>query len=286
MRECLLILCLLLFLPPVAVVRAGPPDIIRFSPLPLLSEHEVREQFFNFCASLEKITHRHVEFSYRTDYEDILTALHRDELDIAYLGPLPYVKIRELDNDIVPLVRFLDRRGESSYTCALAAFAAAPPDLTMPGLNVALTQPYSTCGYLMTEALLVDAGNSLEQMTYSYAGNHELAALAVIRGEALLAGVKTQVARNYSNLGLTVLRESEPLPGFLLVANRRTLGDEWIEQLRRQLLELGSAADKKGDITMQTWGGLIRNGMIAAFDEDYDAVRALLGQYRVPEFAP
>ncbi|MBN2646034.1 MAG: PhnD/SsuA/transferrin family substrate-binding protein [Desulfuromonadaceae bacterium] len=264
---------------PTLAFSAQPSRTLRFSPLPLESEHYVKKQFSCFCRSLAAMTQQKIELVYKKDYVDILSALHHDEIDLAYLGPLPYVKVREADTDIVPLVRFLSRNGESTYTCSLVAFGHNRPDLQETCTTVALTQPYSTCGYLVTEALLSSFHQSLQQCPYTYAGNHEQAALAVVRGEAVLAGVKTAIARQYENLGLTVLQESTALPGFLLVANQRTLGKEQVDMLRQNLLA-------REPQSISEWGELVRYGMIEAKNEDYDVIRTLLKRHPIPDIAP
>jgi len=280
-----ILLALFIFLPLSSVFAATPSSTLRFSPLPMLSEHLVKEQFLSFCSSLSELTCQNVSLIYKKDYQDLLKALHNDELDLAYLGPLPYVMARKTDPDIIPVVRFLDKHQKATYTCSLVTFGHNHPNLDADYPTIALTQPYSTCGYLVTESLLSPYQHSLNDCPYTYVGDHEQAALAVIRGDAALAGVKTTIARRYENLGLTILDESAPLPGFLLVANRRTLDPATIDQLRSDLLSLNHAfsADQK---EKPEWGKMIRYGMIEAHDEDYDAIRALLTRFPVPEILP
>jgi phosphonate transport system substrate-binding protein len=280
-----ILLALFIFLPLSSVFATTPSSALRFSPLPMLSEHLVKEQFLSFCSSLAELTDQNVSLIYKKDYQELLDALHNDEVDLAYLGPLPYVMARRTDNDIVPVVRFLNRQQQATYTCSLVTFGDNQPNLDSAYSTVALTQPYSTCGYLATESLLAPLQHSLSDCPYTYVGDHEQAALSVIRGDAVLAGVKTTIARQYENLGLTIIDESPPLPGFLLVANRRTLDPATIDRLREDLLALNETVANGAKSPLQ-WGKMIRYGMIEANDKDYDPIRDLLTRFPVPEISP
>ncbi|MDD2558434.1 MAG: PhnD/SsuA/transferrin family substrate-binding protein [Desulfuromonadaceae bacterium] len=246
-----------------------------------MSKEYTTLQFANFCVTLAKITKRDVNLVLLENYADILNALAENTLDLAYLGPLPYVIATQRNPHITPLVRFLDQTGETEYTCALVAFGSSelPPDIT----SVALTQPYSTCGFLVTESLLHHYDLSLESTPYTYSGNHEHAALAVIRGYASVAGVKTSIAREYANLGLNILLQSEPVPGFVLVGNSATLSSAELQHLRDELLK---GAQTPGAVfTKKPEDAITKHGVIPVADEDYDGIRQMLHDHPVPELA-
>lgn len=133
----------------------------------------------------------------------------------------------------------------------------------------------STCGYLSTDGLLRQAGSSLEDNKYRYLDKHDEVALAVIRGEFDLGGLKTAIGRKYAHMGLLVVAESAPLPGFALVANAKTVSKERMNQLRDALVGMDSE-------TAKSWGDNIRHGAVAAFDGDYDALRRLRRKANIP----
>lgn len=257
--------------------------IIRLAPLPMLSQATVITQFSPFAQYLSKNTGQQVELVYHQNYQDLINEFIKDNVDLAYLGPLPYVMLIERDPDFVPVVRFVNGSGQSTYTCSLVTFDrnhAALPSLTE--LPVALTQPLSTCGYLMTEDLLNRRGLSLESTPYYYSGKHSECALDVIRGKASVAGIKTSIAKQYKSLGLQFIEQSVPLPGFLLVANSRTLSAETIDRIRNSLLSLDPLHNPADAETTRSWGAGIRYGAVPAHKDDYQLITKKLRQIIIP----
>lgn len=180
-------------------------ESIRFAPLPLVEERTMRGQFLPMLDYLAQHTKMQFEWSYLPRYDDVLKALSEGKLDLAYLGPLPYVTLTEKDRHFEPLVHFLEKDGSHGYDCALVAFA--PDALTrtadITGKHIGLTQPEATCGHFAVSVMLDRAGRSLdgEGNRYEYAGGHDKAILGVVRGTYDVAGAKLAIAKRYANLG-------------------------------------------------------------------------------------
>ncbi len=255
---------------------AGAADSLTFAPLPMETPETVVKQVKPMLAHLEKAVGVDITIDYSSDYAEILQKFAAGKLDLAYLGPLPYLTLRDQVSQATPLVHFKEKSGSATYTCAIVAPADAKPDLTkLKGRKVALTQPLSTCGYLSTDGLLRQAGSNLEDNLYRYLDKHDEVALAVTRGEFDLGGLKTAIGKKYAHMGLAVIAESGPLPGFALVANAKTVSKERMDKLRDALV----AAE--GD-TLKGWGDNIRFGAVAAFDGDYDGLRRLRRKASIP----
>lgn len=256
---------------------------IRFSPLPMLSAEAVTDNFSPFATYLSDVTDSSIELVYYQDFQVLIEGFANDQLDLAYLGPLPYVLLKQRMPDVIPLARFVDAEGKATYTCSLVSFSEK---IDMQEVSfatpIAMPQPYSTCAYLMTENFLRQQGGSLERLPYYYAGNHAEAALDVVRGKASFAGVKTQIGEMYEKLGLHVFEQNVPLPGFLLVANPHTLSAEQIALLKSKILELDPLHNAAAKRLTSVWGREIRYGAIPVEKEDYRYIGQVLTDIKIP----
>ncbi len=242
---------------------------LTFAPLPMETPMTVASQWKPLLNYLELTLGVTIDIDYSQSNDEIIDKFRAGKLDLAYLGPLPYVTLKKTFAAANPVVVFHEKDGQPTYTCALITLAGSPLDLKgMTGRTIALTQPLSTCGYFATGGLLQHLGSSLESNRYRYLGQHDEVALAVVRGEFDAGGLKTAIAHKYAHLGVAVKAESDPLPGLALVANGNRLPHERIEQLRKALLAASP------DLRRQ-WGDNIRHGVSAAKDGDYDGMRKL-----------
>jgi len=270
------ILAFLLFALSIGFARAGE-DSLTFAPLPMEAPEVVVGQWKPFLNYLERKLGIRLRIDYSQSNEEILEKFRTGKLDLAYLGPLPYVVLKEGFPAAIPVVQFNEADGQPAYSCAVVALAERKLDMRkIRSMQVALTQPLSTCGYLSAEGLLRQSGGTLEKNRYRYLAMHDAVALAVVRGDYDAGVLKSAISRKYVHLGLTTLAETPPLPSLALVANSTRVSAETVERLRTALLEADSAV-RAG------WGDNIRHGAVPAADKDYDPVRTLLrDQRRIP----
>ena len=260
-----------LVLPAILMLCALPvaAETLTFAPLPMESTYTVASQWLPFVEYLEKCLGIELKFSYSATNDEIVNKFKAGELDLAYLGPLPYVKLKQIFPAAEPVVIFKEKDGHPAYTCALVTLAGTSLDFTkMQGKRVALTQPLSTCGYFATQGMLAQFGSSLEDNFYHFRGQHDKVALAVARGDFDVGGLKTSIAKQYKYMGVIVRAESPHMPGLAIVANSNRVSPQRIAQIRQVLL----AADEKA---RQNWGDNIRYGAVLAKDSDYDGLRQL-----------
>jgi phosphonate transport system substrate-binding protein len=259
----------------------GQAETIRFAPLPMENRETLFKQNHPMAIYLEKKLNVTIEFIFSDSYADIINKFSEGQVDLAYLGPLPYVELRAKYAKAEPLIHFNEPSGKPMYTCAIVTLADS--SLNLRGLKnsrIALTQPLSTCGYLAVHGLLKERGSRLEENRYVYLDKHDSVALAVVRGEFDAGGLKTAIGQKYSHMGLTIAAETAPMPAFSLVANQATLSDATRKSLRDAMIGLEpTAADKD---MLAAWGENLRNGAVVAADEDYNVVRKLKGNIEIP----
>ena len=257
------------------------PSPIRFAPLPMENREALVLQFRPMIEYLEQKLNRPIVFDFSESYDKILEKFQAGKIDLAYLGPLPYVELRSQADFAEPLIHFREASGEPMYTCAIVTLADNP--LSLQGLrdkHIALTQPLSTCGYLSVNGLLLETNSSLELNRYRYLDKHDAVALAVIRSEFDLGGVKTAIGKRYTHMGLKILAQTPPFPGFGLIGNANTLNAETMESIRQAMIQLDPTnADKE---MLARWGRSIRYGSVRASDADYQTVRKYKGKIEIP----
>ena len=234
---------LLLCLP----ASAMPAEPLVFVPLPMENPRNTVAHSQALAAHLQRLHGGPVAIRHLADYGEILRAFVADEIDLLHLGPLPLRELQQMAPDAVVVAAFRGSDGEAQYTCTLASATDIPSGLTAPDEQrmrkapqppacIALTQPISTCGYLASAWLLQHGGADIGAMTADYLGSHEAVALALVGGKYAVGGLSRTIADRYHRLGLRVIAETAPLPGFVLVANGRTMTLEQIEILRAGLL--------------------------------------------------
>lgn len=222
--------------------RPAPfPKTIHYAPLPMnnpafnLAKSQVLTQYLQAKLRIQVIPKLY------DNYEDILTAFQHGEVELIELGPLVYFSLKSQTDHAVPLVSVKHHPQEEYYQCVLAAPIDGINTLenlpTQPTYKVALTQPLSTCGWLMTDNLLEKHGLHLKTLPAQYLGSHEAVAMALIRKEYQIGGLARFIAERYANLGLRILDTSEPLPQFIMVANNEKLSATERSALQGALLD-------------------------------------------------
>lgn len=248
---------------------------VSLAPLPMADSLETTKVFSSFAEYISKTLDEKVSLSHFTEYEKILEALDKNELDLAYLGPLPFVSIHLKDKNIIPLVGFYEKNGNKGYRCVLAT-SVLEEEKKLKGKKLGLTQPLSTCGYFMTHKLLQEFANiSIEDMKYRYLQTHTKVAKSIVSGEIQYGGMKDSVANEYQNLGISVLKVSEMLPSFILVANKNKLTSEQIQKLKEILLKTPKKEFSK-------WGKKISYGMFEVKIDDFDFIIKELQDMKIP----
>ena len=237
--------------------------VIKFAPLPTKKASKNIEDFLPINSYLKEKLPIEIKYVYKKDYQDILNGFKDGTIDMAYLGPLPLISLKKEYMFVRPLITFKQKSGSSKYRCVLAKFKNDKFDKKKQ-VKIALTQPLSTCGYLMTNILLKDNFSiELKKQKYDYTMSHTNALISVVKGEFLIAGAKESIAKKYESLGIEIIAKSKLLPGFSLVVNTQTLSKEQIREIEETLLELPQEKYK-------SWKGITENGIEKANIEDYD----------------
>lgn len=236
---------------------------IVFAPLPIKNQSIVVEEFAPLFQYLEKVLKIKTIFSHEKDYAIIIQKFKQNKIDIALLGPLPYLKLNKDYKFNQPIITFKQDDKNTHYRCVLAKYKNDKVTIQNQ-TKVALTQPLSTCGYYMTNQLMQKKYDiSLKDQKFSYTMSHQNTLNGVLDGDFDIAGVKESIAKEYKTLGVEILAQSSLLPGFSLIANTKSLPKKQIEIIQNLILTIPKS-------TYSQWDGLPANGSIPADETTYN----------------
>lgn len=246
---------------------------LTFAPLPMKDAASVYRTFAPMVRSLERVLGRKITYKISASYGELLDAIQAGEIDITYLGPLPYAVAKKTNPNLKPLVAFNEAEDEATYACVLAAWAPKKEQYNLNNLShtttFALTSPLSTCGFYAVDTILKKSGHTLESMRFAYLGKHDKVALSVVRGEFLYGGLKEAIARQYEHLGLEIVARLDNMPGLAIVVDSSRVDVKTQEIIKKTLLET-----KKEDYSH--WGEDINKGMHPVEEDAYRNFKNML----------
>ncbi len=196
---------------------------------------------------LETILKRPVNFQIAKSYAEAFDLIVKEEVDMAYLGAFNYIKAKERNPNLQPIVIPIDRvSGRPWYTSVIVANTTknikTPEDLK--GKRFAFVSPYSTSGFLIPmtglKAANIDPTRDFSKIRYS--GSHDKATQdladdlvdAVTNDKASFLGTQKsgKLDANYK-----IIWESKPIPGAPIVINTKKFSPETIEQLQEAFID-------------------------------------------------
>lgn len=208
------------------------------------------------------------------DYASHIDTVGQDDFDIAYMGPAPYVIMREKYGQKPLLAR--QAINDQPYFRGVIFVRNDSPLRSLAqlrGKRFAFGNSTSTMGSLVPQAMLLEAGVKLDQLAvYKHLSDHVNIALGVLSGDYDAGAVKEDVYAQYEPRGLRALATSPAVSDHLFVAKKK-LAEEKIEKLRQALLTLHELPGGSGILQAMT-PGVTR--LVTVADSDYDDLRKLL----------
>ena len=216
--------------------------------LPWQSPEKQQEKLQPLAEYLQKILKRPVNFQITKNYATAVDLIATEEVDMAYLAALTYVKAHERNSHIKPLVIPIDKAsGRPWYTSVIVANTAknikSLQDLK--GKRFAFVSPSSTSGFLIPMGGLktADINPTRDFSKIRYSGSHDKAAQDLADGMVdAITNDKASFLRSQKSgtLGAAkykVIWESKPIPAPPIVINTKKFAPEVIEQLQQALID-------------------------------------------------
>lgn len=238
---------------------------INFTPLPMKNSEKTIEEFLPLVDYFNSNNDLKIKYNYKSDYSDIIEGFKKQQIDIAYLGPLPLAILKSQYPYVKPIVSIRQKNGKVSYRCVISKFSDDALPINRP-FKVALTQPLSTCGYYTTRLLFKkEFAKDLASQQYKYTMSHTNALLETLKGNFDIAGASEAIAEKFTSLDMKIISRSDRLPGFAIVVNTKTLSENEIANIQKMILGIS-----KNQYIQ--WGAKLKYGFEVADEKSYDSI--------------
>jgi phosphonate transport system substrate-binding protein len=241
---------------------------------PYLPHDEIVTRFTPLANYISRSIGRPVEVRVGTTYDEHIKAIGRNEIDVAYMGPVPYVEmvakygrkpllVRQVINDS-PYLRgeIIVRKDSRLRTLS-----------DLKGKCFLFGDVNSTMSYIMPQHMLEGAGVPLNRLgDHKFLEGHENVALAILAGTCDAGAVKQEVYQEFEPKGLRVLAELPLVHDHLFVTSAK-LPPSLVRKLRKVMLDLNVLPEGKAIMTK------IHPDMTALVppkDSEYDNLRAVM----------
>jgi phosphonate transport system substrate-binding protein len=252
---------------------AEPPPLV-LAVHPYLPSNEIQQRFAPLADYLGTLMERRIVVRTGRDYEEHVSAIGSNSVDIAFMGPSSYVLMVARYGSKPLLARF-EVAGQP-FLSGVIIVRADSPLRTLTDLKArrfAFGDRDSTMSSLVPQYMLQEAGVSLAALgAYDYLGGHKNVALGVLSGDYDAGAVKREVFDELASRGLRVLANMPTVSEHLFVT-RSDLPPAQVEVLRRGLLALKSRPEGLA-IMREIHKGI--TGMVPVVDADYQSLRAMM----------
>ncbi|ABK45890.1 phosphonate ABC transporter, periplasmic phosphonate-binding protein [Magnetococcus marinus MC-1] len=241
---------------------------------PFLPATELHKRFQPLITFLMHELQRPVQFHVAANYAEHLKNLVDNQIDIAYLGPYPYIKLVH-DFTQPRLLAQLRVNGENAYHGVIFTYEKASLQslADLRGKRMAFGDVDSTMSHLIPLKMLQQAGvKKVDLGGFQHVNNHLNVVYGVLTGLFDAGATKESTYHQYAAWGLRVLARSPAVPNHVLVA-RATLPNAHIEAVKAALAKIGS-----GTLDTLILKPLKPNitGLGPVTDADFDGLRRLL----------
>jgi phosphonate transport system substrate-binding protein len=249
-----------------------PPLVLAVHPY--LPSAEIQQRFAPLAEYLGKLLERPVVVRVGRDYEEHIAAVGANAVDIAFMGPSPYVLLTARYGK-KPLLARIEVEGKPYLGGVIIARVGSPlrglEDLK--GRRFAFGDRDSTMSALVPQYMLQEAGVPLSALGgYEYLGAHKNVALGVLNGDYDAGAVKQEVFDELAPRGLRVLA-TMPMVSEHLFVTRSDMPPAQGEKLRQALINLNARPD--GKTIMQAINRGMTN-MVPVSDADYHSLRTMM----------
>jgi len=241
---------------------------------PFIQVDEVRAKFAPLASFLGKQLGVNTSIKVGADYDDHIRAIGRDQVDLAYMGPVSYVTLVK-DYGKKPLLARMEMAGRPYFQgdIVVRKDSAYTRLGDLKGKPFAFGDPRSTMSYVVPHYMLVEAGViDKANDNHAFLGSHENVALAVLAGDFAAGAVKPTVFKDYEARGLRVLATTPEISEHVFVA-RKGLPEDIVNKVRSVMLTIKQSEEGMAALKHIRPSA---TGLDAVKDSDYDNLRTIV----------
>lgn len=255
----------------------SPQNTLEIAIIPSVSSTQQQDKIQRLEDYLNQELNQTVKIKLTKDYETGVNLLVTGQVEVAYLGPLAYIKAKQRNSDLEPIVAHIEKTtGRPWYTSVMVVNRQAgintPADIK--GKRFSFVSPSSASGFLFPSAefkrLGITPDRDFSQVQYS--GGHDKNIMALAEGKVDAIAVDKSVyieALQQNKLPenqYKMIWESDPIPNSPFVISS-TLPLELKTKFQRALINA-----PEGLVSV---GGTTATGYTVVQDEDYEPIRKL-----------
>ncbi len=234
LSKILLLLIILSFSPRIAIARE-----LVFSTYPFANPATIYQTFQPLVEYLGKKTGNTITIKIAPSYIAHVLMVGKGKADLAFVGPSPYVRIKDKFGGIELLARFKmrdDINDKVVIFCREAAPIKSIADLA--GKTFAFGDHQSFGSHYLPRWQLDTNGVPIKDLVaYDFVKSHDNVVLSVLHGDFAAGGVRLDIFRKYADRPLRTLAGPFPIPPHALVC-RADLEQGLKDALRQSLLSL------------------------------------------------
>jgi phosphonate transport system substrate-binding protein len=241
---------------------------------PYLPHDEIITRFTPLADYLSRHIGRPVEVRVGRTYNEHISAIGGNAIDIAYMGPAPYVEmVKKYGKKPLLARQVIDGNPYLKGEIVVRRDSPLRTLADLRGKCFLFGDVNSTMSYILPQRMLEGAGVPLSRLgSYRSLEGHKNVALAVLAGSCDAGAVKSEVFREYEPKGLRALAELPLVVDHVFVANTR-LPASLVAKLRTLFIKLNELPEGNAIMT-----GIHpqMTALVPAKDSDYNKLRMLM----------
>ena len=249
-------------------------ETLIFAVHPFLPSSELEKKFNPLVNYLSQQSGLDITLKIGSNYEEHIEYIGSDKVDIAFMGPVSYVKLVNLFGQ-KPLLAKLEINGQSFFQGSIIVRndSGIKSLADLKGKRIALGDINSTMSYIVPHHLLHRTDVfSKQNIKHQLLPTHDDIALAVLAGDFDAGAVKPAVFKHYEKDGLVILAKTPKISEHLFVT-RSNLPKKQIQLFRQILINMKNTSEGLS-ILQGIKKGI--SGLVSVKESDYSNLQKII----------